>query len=194
MEDKPFASPGPAAFTVLFFVLVGLWLLNTGLAPHEMEGALIPVAIAGAIVQFTAGVIELKNGSLAVGNLLFAFCAFMFIAAFSGIFKATGVIAPHTEFVDGWVYLAMTLILIGYTPIIFMMNAVMSLFILLADIFFLLFSIGQIILNHQMLFLSGWILVPMAIFLFYQIIGEVINHSFGRAILPLGKGFIGPKK
>jgi len=78
-KKEAFANPGPAGLMVLAFYLGCLWPVITHHAPHEMAHVLIALGFAGGLVQFVAGVIDLKNGEIMTGNIMLAFSTFMWL-------------------------------------------------------------------------------------------------------------------
>lgn len=95
-SEHPFANPGPAGLMVLAFYLGCLWPIATGSAPHSLSVVLVPLGLAGGIIQLVAGIIELRNGATMTGNILLAFSTFMFLGMGENLLKALDLMPAGT--------------------------------------------------------------------------------------------------
>ncbi len=190
MDKKPFANPGPAGLMVLAFYLAALWPVVTHRAPHEMINVLIALGFAGGLVQFTAGIIDLKNGEIMTGNIMLAFSAFMWLGFWEFLGKSLGFIPENTSVVDGYVFIVMGILMTGFTVGHLKAPKITLLFMIFTDIFFL--SAGAFFLTHNpTLWNIVGIALPLIILtILWIVFGTVLNGVFGKEIIPLGKPLI----
>jgi succinate-acetate transporter protein len=189
-SKHPFANPGPAGLMVLAFYLGCLWPIATHQAPHELSVVLVPLGLAGGIIQLTAGIIELKNGMAMTGNILLAFSTFMFLGMGENLLKALAIMPADTMAVDGWVFLIMGILMTGFTighlpgplaPLIFMVTT--DLFFVPAGLFFIT---GMDIFW----FIASWDLPLVIISIIWVVLGTILNPIFRRTIVPLGRPLV----
>jgi len=190
MEKKSFANPGPAGLMVLAFYLAALWPVVTHRAPHEMINVLIALGFAGGLVQFTAGIIDLKNGEIMTGNIMLAFSAFMWLGFWEFLGKSLGFIPENTSIVDGYVFIVMGVLMVGFTFGHLKAPKITLLFMIFTDIFFL--SAGAFFLTHKLALWSivGIVLPLIILSILWIVFGIVLNGVFGKEIVPMGKPLI----
>ncbi len=193
-HDHPFASPGPAGLMVLAFYLGCLWPVATHMVPHELAIVLVPLGLAGGLVQLTAGIIELRNGALLQGNILMAFSAFMWYGFGEHLLRGLGLIKAPTTIVDGWVFLIMGLLMVGFTPCFMLANTAATLFMLATDVFFMGAALFWLTGVHVFWTIAGWDLPFVVLFILWQVIGQKLNTYFGRTILPMGPAWLKASK
>lgn len=184
--NHPFANPGPAGLMVLAFYLGCLWPLATHQAPHEMAAVLIPLGLAGGIVQLAAGIIELRNGEAMTGNILLAFSTFMFLGMGENLLKALELMPANTAAVDGWIFLIMGILMCGFTIGHLPGPLAPLLFMVATDLFFV--PAGLFFLTGADIFwaIAGWDLPLVVIAIVWVVLGTVLNPIFGRTVIPLG--------
>jgi len=189
-SGHPFANAGPAGLMALAFYLGCLWPIATGSAPHSLAVVLVPLGLAGGIIQLVAGIIELRNGAMMTGNILLAFSTFMFLGMGENLLKALDLMPAGTAAVDGWIFLIMGVLMCGFTighlpgplmPLIFMIAT---------DLFFV--PAGLYFLTGIEIFwaVAGWDLPLVVVSIIWVVLGTVLNPIFGRPILPLGPPLI----
>ncbi len=191
-NNHPFANPGPAGLMVLAFYLGALWPVLTGMAHHELASVLIALGLAGGLVQMTAGIIELRNGSIMGGNILLAFSAFMWLGCIEWLGKMLGFIPHNTAAVDGWVFTIMGILMCGFTIGHLLTPKVMFWFMIFTDIFFLSAGIFFLTGSKLLLLIAGWVLPLVVVTIIWSVLGTVLNSVFGKTIIPLGKPYRTP--
>jgi uncharacterized protein len=189
IEKKPFATPGPAGLMVLAFYLICLFPIATGYADPSMMVILVPLGLAGALVQFTAGIIDLRNGDTLTGNIMIGFSAFMWYGCIGSLLKAMELMPQDTAYVDGWVFLVFAIMMVGFTPAFLKMNSAASLFMITTDVFFLGAAIAWLFGSPTAWFFAGWALPCIVVTLIWQVIGAMTNIHFGKPIIPMGPPF-----
>ncbi len=189
-RQKPYANPGPAGLMVLAFYLSALWPVATHQAPHAMANVLIALGFAGGVVQFTAGIIDLRNGEIMTGNIMLAFSAFMWLGFWEFLGKALGFIPHNTTIVDGWVFVIMGLLMCGFTIGHLKAPKIAFWFMIFTDIFFLSAGIFFLTLKPIFWFVAGWSLPFVVFTVLWTVFGIVLNGVFGKPVVPMGKPFI----
>jgi len=185
-NKSAFANPGPAGLMVLAFYLGCLWPVATHSAPHSMASVLVPLGLAGGIVQLTAGVIALHKGEIMNGNILLAFSAFMFLGMGENLMKTLELMPHNTMAVDGWVFLIMGILMCGFTIGHLMAPFVAFMFMIFTDLFFV--PAGLFFLTQSKIFwtIASWDLPLVVISIIWVVLGTVLNTLFGKKIIPMG--------
>lgn len=193
-HDHPFANPGPAGQMVLAFYLCCLWPIATGQAPHELAAVLVPLGLAGGIVQLTAGIIELRNGTILGGNIMLAFSAFMFLGMGENLLKAFQILPANTTAVDGWIFLLMGILMVGFTFCFFVINLGSTIFMICTDVFFCSAGLSWLLHSSVLWKIAGYSLPFVIIAILWNVFGVVINTHFGKEIIKMGPPLIKKKK
>lgn len=189
-HDHPFANPGPAGQMVLAFYLGCLWPIATGQVSHELAVVLVPLGLAGGIVQLTAGIIELRNGSILGGNIMCAFSAFMFLGMGENLLKALQILPSNTTGVDGWIFLIMGILMVGFTFGFFIINFAASIFMIATDVFFCCAGLSWLLHSSALWTIAGWSLPIVVITIIYQAVGVVLNTHLGKEVIKMGPPLI----
>ncbi|MDD2388548.1 MAG: hypothetical protein PHP23_02305 [Desulfobacterales bacterium] len=185
-SKSAFANPGPAGLMVLAFYLGCLWPIATGIAPHSMATVLVPLGLAGGIVQLTAGIIALHKGEVLNGNILLAFSAFMFLGMGENLMKALELMPHDTMAVDGWIFLIMGILMCGFTIGHLVVPKIAFFFMIFTDLFFI--PAGLFFLTHNKIFwtIASWDLPLVVLSILWVVMGTVLNTHFGKKIIPMG--------
>lgn len=196
MDKKvEWANPAPAGLVALaiacftFFALLG-GKVTAGALP--LLGCWL---LGGFVVQVVVGVVELKEGAWTGGNV------FLFFSAF---FMLTGGLEMFIKFaaslngwaldatIDGWAWMVLFFILVMYTfAYLRESNLVMNFILIILDVgvFFVTFiDIGWISADFKPV--AAYALLITGILAIYLSSAIIINKSFGRTILPLGKSLL----
>ncbi|HRR40275.1 MAG TPA: GPR1/FUN34/YaaH family transporter, partial [Syntrophales bacterium] len=80
-HEHSFANPGPSALGALAVACFGFGAVFLGKVAVEGLPLLAAWLFGGCLVQYTAGVIELKDHQIAGGNVFVFFSAFFMLAA-----------------------------------------------------------------------------------------------------------------
>ncbi len=185
-NQHPFANPGPAGQAVLIFYLVVLFANMTGQGGSAGGTLLIGLGLAGGIVQFAVGVMELKNGQVLKGNIFLAFSAFMFMGMCTNWLEVSGLVHGSLATVQGYVFLLMGLILVGATYPVFYTHLANTLFFLAADVFFLGMAGGLLLQNPNFIKIAAWDLPVAIVVVMWIIWGDIINGTFGKTVIKMG--------
>jgi uncharacterized protein len=184
--NKDFASASPAENMVLAFFLMVLFIIVAGYAPPATAMVLIPLGFSASVVQTTTGIIQLRNNDIMGGNINLAFSVFTWQACIETLLKALQIIPANTAAVDGWLYLMMGLVLLGFTPISFKVNTAAAMFIAGADIFFLGSTYAQLFGSSTVGFYAAWGLILCVISCLWQGVGITLNSIYGKDVIGFG--------
>lgn len=186
MNNNGFASAAPAENMVLAFFLMVLFIIVAGYTEPATAMVLIPLGFSASIVQTITGIIQLKNNDVMGGNINLAFSVFTWYACIQTLLKALQIIPADTAFIDGWLYLMMGLVLLGFTPISFKANFAAALFIGGADIFFMGTTYASLFGSSTVGFYAAWGLVLCVISCLWQGVGITLNNIYGREVIGFG--------
>ncbi|HBS57766.1 MAG TPA: hypothetical protein DEA44_00695 [Firmicutes bacterium] len=192
--NSPLATAGPCGLMVLAFYLACLWPGAVGMAEHSVFVLLIPLGLAGAIVQSVAGIVELSRGNIVGGNINLAFSAFMWYGAGGNLLKFLNIGPANTAAADGWIFLVMGLCMLGFTPIFLKINLSMSVFILATDTFFMGWALSWILGNPTLFLIGAWALPVVIVAIIWDVVGTMLNSAFGKEVIKLGPPLAGSVK
>jgi len=192
------ANPAPAGLVALGVAGLTFYALLSG----SVSAGALPLLgcwlMGGALVQFTVGVIELKEGALVGGNVFLFFSGFfmlagaleMFVKYFAAAYKFP---IPLDAHIDGYAWIILSIALIFLTPVYMKSsNTVMGLILILLTPAAILVALMD----------GGWIGAtpwkPIAAYLLggvgllgvYMASAIWVNSTFGRTIMPTGSPMI----
>ncbi len=152
-------------------ILVGCWLLG------------------GFVIQLVVALVDLKGGNMTGGNTFLFFCAFfMLVSGSEMIVKAVGA-ANKLSFdgrVDGWAWLALTLVVLLWTPAFFKVPSVLSLIVLALDFSLPFIALKDMkVIPEELGVFAGWGLLVAGILGIYMSAAMITNNAYGKTILPI---------
>jgi len=118
-QQHSFASPSPQALTALAIACFIFFGILTGKVGAESHMAVAIWLFGGFVCQFTAGVMELKDGNLTGGNVMLLFASFFMLV--TGMLNA-GEFISHAAGIhwssapDPYAWLCLSIILTLITP------------------------------------------------------------------------------
>ena len=181
------ADPAPlglAAFALTTFLLS---LFNAGLLSEAGEPVVFSLGLFyGGLAQFAAGMWEFRNNNTFGATAFTSYGAFWL--AFWGLeqFYAADIPAASLEAGVGWFLIAWGIFTAYMWIGSFKVNtAVMIVFLLLTATFFLL-GLGDLTGASAIGTIGGYVGLLTAIAAWYASAAGVINHNFGRVVLPVG--------
>lgn len=187
------ATAGPCGLMVLAFYLGCLWPGAVGMAEPSVHVLLIPLGLAGAVVQSVAGIVELARGNILGGNVNLAFSAFMWYGAGGNLLKFLHIGPTNTSGADGWVFLVMGLFMLGFTPIFCRATLSLSVFILATDVFFISWALSWILGNAVLFQIGAWALPVVIIAIVWDVVGTILNSVLEKQVISLGSPLIKPE-
>ena len=184
------ANPAPLGLAAFGVTTVALSCINAGLLPPEAAAAVAPLAFAfGGLAQLIAGILEFSNGNT-FGTVAFTACG-AFWLWYSSLVWSVGAGWMKVPAAAGVaVFLVMWGVFTLYMWICtFKANkGLCAIFLLLSATFFLLAAgdFGWTPGKH----VGGIAGLATAAAALYVSFAEVLNGTFGREVLPLGKPFV----
>lgn len=186
-----FANPGPAGLIALAVVCFSLFAVLTGRVPHEVLPLLACWQFGGFVVQLITGVIELKDHSIAGGNVFTYFAAFFMLTGAAESITKYLLLShnlPFSPLVDGWAWLVLAIATTLLTPAYLTGTPFLFTALVFADV-----AIWAVALQDLQLVaaataspIAGWFLLITGILGLYIAAGVVLNTTFNKTILPLG--------
>ncbi len=192
------ANPAPAGLVALAIACFCFFAVLTGQVGRSSTPFLACWLIGGFVVQFTVGVIELKEKALTGGNIFLFFSAFfmltgglkylvLWVSAHMPV-EIAGKEVEIDHHIDGWAWMVLALALLTWTPAYLKQGALMlTMVVLFLDIavpFVALRDLGWVastVANP----IAGWTLLAAGICGLYVAAAIICNGAFGRAVFPM---------
>jgi hypothetical protein len=156
-------------FTGADRLLVGCWLLG------------------GFVIQIVVAFVDLKGGNHTGGNTFLFFSAFFMLSAGLGLFMKFFYGGSAT--VDAYVWFAILLVMLLWTPAFFKKFSILSLIVLALDLALPLLVLADLntfpYMTAQFASIAGWILLVAGLLAIYLSAAMVVNSAFGRKVYPL---------
>lgn len=196
-EEHTFISPGPAGLGALAVACFGFGAVFTGKVGLGGLPLLAAWLVGGGIVQYTVGVMELKDHNMTGGNAFLFFSAFfMFAAALSVLAKylmlsgIMGSVKPE-PMVEGYCWLAGASFLTAITPAYLKAPKPLAMIVLLIDVaLWLIVGLDMGLLGSGLKPFVGYLLFVAGFLGIYMVAVVVNNHTYGRVIFPTFGTFI----
>lgn len=192
MSDHQPASPGPAALAALAIICFAFFAVLTGRVPHEAVPILMAWGIGASFIQLVAGIMDLKHGDIVAGTTFFVFGAFFMLA--SGLehivefWAHTANVHLVATTLKGWIWLCMTLVLIGLTPSFAVISSTFFITLVVADLGVLFVALMYLGILPAALAspVAGWLILIVGILGIYLMTAQVLNTALGKRVLPIG--------
>ena len=196
-QDHSFVTPGPAGLGALAVACFGFGAVFQGKIGLGGLPLLAAWLIGGGIVQFTVGVIELKDKNMTGGNVFLFFSAFFMFGAALSVFakflmlsNIMGMTAPEA-LVEGYCWMAGAAFLTAVTPAYLKSPKPLFLIVIIIDVaLWLIVGLDTGLLGASMkpvvgylLFAAGWIAI-------YLVAAIVNNHVYGKTVFPTFGTFV----
>jgi succinate-acetate transporter protein len=181
------ADPGAWAVTAFATTSFMLGMYNAHLINAAGAAIVIPVALFfGGLIQIVAGILEVMRGNVFGAVVFGTYGPFWVIYGVLLTVYATSI--PPTALGSALaLFLAMFAVLTFYF-FIASLRTDMVLVAVFALIFIglVLLAIGAGASNTDLTKAGGWVTLVFAVLAWYHAAGDVIGHTFGRQVLPLG--------
>jgi succinate-acetate transporter protein len=201
LAEPPAADPAPLglsafALTTFVFSLVNAGIIQQGSDPsQQIVNLFLPLAlIYGGLAQFVAGILEFRTGNTFGLAGFGSFGAFWISLAVMNLMARQGIIAEtRLAEAQGWFFLAWAI----FTAILFIatfgLNVGLIVTFALLLLTLILLAIGDLMGGHpaggmaeRIATWGGYVGIITAFAAWYVAAAEVINDTFGRAVLPVG--------
>jgi hypothetical protein len=180
-------SPAPLGLSAFAMTTTALALFVLGVLPAASASVVVPLALAyGGITQIIVGWWEGKTGSTFGFVAFSSYGAFWLYVAFLKIFIAIGLISVDP------VAQGAVLVLWGFFTFYMWvaslkLNLTTSMIFLLLWLAFVILGIGDITGIKEVQIAGGAVALLTAIAAWYGALAVVINDTFGKTVLPMGK-------
>jgi hypothetical protein len=192
-QPKPWANPTPAglvALAVACFCFFALLTGNINRTPGTSNA--MPLMgcwlLGGFAIQLVVALLDLKSGNAAGGNTFLYFSAFfMLVGGLEFLLKS--LIPGLDTRVDGWAWLALTLVVWLWTPAFFKSPAMLTVVVLALGL-----ALPFITLMDLKVFPEGfakvgapiaaWSLLVSGCSAIYLSAAMIVNGAYGKTILP----------
>jgi len=187
VQTKEWANPTAAGLVALAAVCFCFFALLNG----HVKGTALPLMgcwlIGGFVVQFIVGLLDLKGGNHAGGNTFMFFCAFFMLAtgmeAFLKYFIGTGDGGLDAR-IDGWAWLALTLVIWMWTPAFFKKIGILTFIVLAIDVALPFIVLTDLGIGDFKVYAAYSLLIG-GLLAIYLSAAMVVNTAWGKKIYPM---------
>ena len=186
---REWANPTPAGLVALAVACFCFFGLLGGFVQPSAMPLIGCWLIGGFAVQLVVGLLDLKGGNYAGGNTFLFFSAFfMLVGGVEMIFKYNGITAgaPLDTRIDGFAWLALTLVVYLWTPAFFKSFGLLSLVVLALDVALPFIALIDLkVLPGSLSPIPAYALLAAALIAIYLSGALVVNTTFGRKVYPI---------
>jgi succinate-acetate transporter protein len=189
-DPAPIADPGPlglSAFAVTTFILSAI---NADIIPAGVKTVVLSVALFyGGATQLVAGIWEFRKNNTFGAT---AFCSYgAFWMAYWGLsvfFKpADGMTAKDVDTALGFFLLSFTIFTAIMTVAVLRTNMALTVTFGVLIITFVALTSGHFLHSNTLEVIGGWLGIATALCAFYTAMAGVVNETWKRPVLPVGK-------
>lgn len=183
----PIADPGAWAVTAFGTTSFMLGMYNAHLLPVAGVAVVIPVAFFfGGLIQIIVGILEVMRGNVFGAVVFGTYGPFWVIFAAIETWFAAKIPASAADSAL-CLFLAMFAVITFYFVIASLRtDAVLVAIFVLIFAGLVLLSIGAGLPDITLTKAGGWVTLAFAVLAWYHAAGDVIAHTFGRTVLPMG--------
>jgi len=189
VQTKEWANPTPAGLVALAVACLSFFALLNG----YVDKSAMPLAgcwlIGGFAVQVIVGILDLKGGNYAGGNTFLFFSAFFMLVGGMEMFqKYNGIVAgaPLDSRIDGYVWLALTIVVYLWTPAFFKSFNLLTLVVLALDVALPFLALIDLkVLPSNLSHIPAYALLAAGLVAVYLSAALVVNTTFGKKIYPV---------
>ncbi len=181
-------NPAPLGLMGFGFTTILLNLINAGILSSDALGVVLPMGIFyGGLAQIIAGLLEARNGNTFGATTFSSYGLFWWSFVAIKILPPLG-LAPEPSATAVASYLfAWGIFTVLMTAATFKgPKALQIVFITLSLLFFIL-SLGDLTGSREMKVIGGYEGIFCGLTAVYLAVAEVLNETYARTILPVGK-------
>jgi succinate-acetate transporter protein len=186
---KEWSNPTPAGLVALAVVCFCFFALLNGFVRPTAMPLIGCWLIGGFIVQIIVGLLDLKGGNYAGGNTFLFFCAFfMLVGGMEMFVKYNGIASgtPADTRIDGYAWLALTLVVYLWTPAFLKSFGLLSLVVLALDVALPFITLVDLkVLPPSFSVVSAYALLAAGLFAIYLSAALVVNTTYGKKVYPV---------
>jgi succinate-acetate transporter protein len=193
-SQAKWANPSPAGLVALAVATFAFFAMLSGSVDASSRLFAGVWLLGGFVVQLVVGLIDLRTNNIAGGNTFLFFCAFFMLA--SGImlilkwWSAQQGITIDGR-IDGYVWIALTVALILWTPAFFKSSKLLTFVVIFIDValpFITLMDLGVMPASFSMI--PAIFMLLAGITALYLSAAIVVNGTFGKNVFPMPGPFI----
>ena len=187
--QAPWANPTPAGLVALSVACFCFFALLSG----AIEKSALPLMgcwlLGGFAVQLVVGLLDLKGGNYAGGNTFLFFSAFfMLVGGLEMFVKYDAILTgiPVDTRIDGFAWLALTIVLYLWTPAFFKPFGLLSLSILALDVSLPFIALIDLqVLPASLSVIPAYALLTSGLIAIYLSAALVVNTTYGKKVYPV---------
>ena len=189
VPPKEWANPTPAGLVALAVACFCFFAMLT----NAVEKTALPLMgcwlLGGFVIQLVVGLLDLKSGNHAGGNTFLFFSAFFMLVGGMEMFikyhaMTTGAVLDAR--IDGYAWLALTLVVLLWTPAFLKSFSFLSLIILALDVALPFITLIDLkVLSADFSVIPAYALLFAALCAIYLSAAQIVNSAFGKKIYPL---------
>jgi len=187
--QKEWSNPTPAGLVALAVACFCFFAMLT----NSVEKTSLPLIgcwlLGGFVIQLVVGLLDLKSGNHAGGNTFLFFSAFFMLVGGMEMFikyhaMTTGAVLDAR--IDGYAWLALTLVVLLWTPAFLKSFSFLSLIILALDVALPFITLIDLkVLSADFSVIPAYALLFAALCAIYLSAAQIVNSAFGKKIYPL---------
>ena len=186
---KEWANPTPAGLVALAVACFCFFAMLNGLVEKSAMPLIGCWLLGGFVVQVIVGLLDLKGGNHAGGNTFLFFSAFfMLVGGIEMFVKHNGILsgAPADTRIDGFAWLALTVVLLLWTPAFLKSFNLLSLIVLALDVALPFITLLDLqVLPPAFSPVPAYALLASGVIAMYFSAAMVVNTAYGRTRYPV---------
>lgn len=187
--EPPISDPAPvglAAFALTTFVLS---CVNAGFIPESLIKVFVPLAfVYGGATQLLAGLFEFRNRNVFGATAFTGYGAFWIALAILVQFAPSlGITEQTLPIVLGWTLLAWAIFTFIIMLASFGVSVAVSVVLVLLFATYVILTVGQFTGSVAWIHVGGIVGIITAVAAWYTAAAGVMNHTYGRTVLPVGE-------
>ncbi|MCL2507556.1 MAG: hypothetical protein FWF05_00120 [Oscillospiraceae bacterium] len=184
VTTKEWSNPTPAGLVALSVACFCFFAMLNGLVEPSATRLVGCWLLGGFVVQVVVGLLDLKGGNYAGGNTFLFFSAFfMLVGGLEMFVKAGGGVDTR---IDGFAWLALTVVLLLWTPAFLKTFSLLSLIVLTLDVALPFITLIDLqVLPKSFSPVPAYALLLAGLIAIYLSAALVVNTTFGKKIYPV---------
>ena len=186
---KEWSNSTPAGLVALAVACFCFFAMLNGLVEPSAMRLIGCWLIGGFVIQLIVGILDLKGGNCSGGNTFLFFSAFFMLVGGMEMFaKYNGIVSgsPLDTRIDGYAWLALSLVVYLWTPAFLKSFSLLSLIVLALDIALPFIALVDLrVFPKSFSVVPAYALLAAGLFAIYLGAAIVVNTTFGRKIYPV---------
>ena len=189
IAQKEWSNPTPAGLVALSVACFCFFAMLTNAVDKTSLPLIGCWLIGGFVIQLVVGLLDLKSGNHAGGNTFLFFSAFFMLVGGMEMFikyhaMTTGAVLDAR--IDGYAWLALTLVVLLWTPAFLKSFSFLSLIILALDVALPFITLIDLkLIPADLAVVPAYALLFAALCAIYLGAAQIVNSAFGKTVYPL---------